>query len=350
MYTRIRCPCFFIGGTESDFSDQQQQDEAAARIQASYRGYRTRKDLRNKKESEAATRIQSNYRGYRSRKSVLHRTESEAEVQAATTIQASYRGCRVRKSDSNLQGAATIIQSNYRGYKTRKGLKEKGVDFGQKRNAAPERRYSDVETNAATKIQAGYRGYQVRKSQKQNLTDLAQEQAAAKIQAQYRGYKTRKSFNTKSCGVLQRRHSASEAETLAATRIQAGYRGYKVRKQNRRHSLDLTQQRAATKIQACYRGYKTRKTLKERGQQKSLLTVDSISSEGMIHPYDSRFSFSLPEDVKFEGSLDDDSDSDIDKVVNKMQAYQDSVKSMKELRLSEDNTTGQGEDINQNQV
>ena len=64
---------------------------AATRIQAGYRGYKTRKTL---KEDQAATKIQANVRGHQARKKLKEQEEQDA---AATKIQAHYRGYRTRK-------------------------------------------------------------------------------------------------------------------------------------------------------------------------------------------------------------------------------------------------------------
>lgn len=267
--------------------------------------------------------------------------ESEVETNAATKIQASYRGYRIRMAESNRQRAATTIQSKYRGYKTRKELGT-NVDF---KHAASQ--VFAPEASTAEKMERD-RKTQIKKC---SSIDLTQDKAATKIQAHYRGYKTRKENETNAYEMLTRRHSASTAKILAATQIQACYRGYRNRKQiRRRHSFDLRQHYAATKIQVFYRGYITRKTLRETGPQMSQLTVDSFTGEDIIQPYDSRFSFSLSEDVKFEGSLDDDSDTEIDKVIHKMQALQGSAKSVKDIRVSKEDTAEQTHDINENKL
>ncbi|XP_064653020.1 uncharacterized protein LOC135503391 [Lineus longissimus] len=210
-----------------------QEDEmknAAVKIQANYRGYATRRDLREQgyametrqvhrsheevmEETEAATKIQATFRGHKARKELAEETE------AATKIQAGFRGHKARRELAEERQAATKIQAGFRGNKARKELAE--------------------ETEAATKIQAGFRGHKARK-------ELAEEKkAATKIQAGFRGFQTRKEL------------SVQAEEDQAATRIQATFRGRKTRQ-------DLAQQKrndAQTKIAANYRGYKTRKDL-----------------------------------------------------------------------------------------
>ena len=74
------------------------------------------------------------------------------------------------------------------------------------------------------------------------------------------------------------------------------------------------------KIQSYYRGYKTREQLKKSYSSKNFLGV-SNDDEFALHR-DSRTSFSLPEGVKFEGTLDEDSDSEIDKMVDQLEEKQ----------------------------
>lgn len=264
------------------------------------------------KLNEAATKIQSCYRGHRVRQK---RPETKnggksgvKEDAAAAKIQAGYHGFKVRKELKAQNEAAVKIQAGYQGYNVRKQLRK-----GEGNAANTNLPSITEEEEAATKIQATYRGHQARR--KAQEAKEANE-AAVKIQAGYRGFHARKKIPRKN-------------EDEAAIKIQAGYRGYKARK------LKRAQSDAAVKIQSYYRGYRTRKDIQRSlTKQSSLLGVSKPSDTTLGQHRDSRFSFSLPEDVKFEGDLDDDSDSDIEKVVDKMEAYQKSVKSMKEIHVN----------------
>ncbi|XP_055870958.1 abnormal spindle-like microcephaly-associated protein homolog isoform X3 [Biomphalaria glabrata] len=278
-----------------------EKDAAAAKIQASYRGYRSRQDLQRHKEEESALRIQSGYRGYQTRKQLSDANEKMKETKpkgdsqkeknpkqvpkknqdedmwdqeewAATKIQSAYRGYTARKTleRSDLHGkstsrnedaAAAKIQASYRSHLQRKSLREKNkVDQHAREMAAFKiqssyrgyRSHQDrlKKNNAALKIQASYRGYQTRKlnshSQKKSM-----ELSARKIQAAYRGYLYRRQSQTK--------HINEEDEIKAAKKIQATYRGHQTRQYvSQKNKKDM----AASKIQSAYRGYQNRKHLK----------------------------------------------------------------------------------------
>lgn len=115
---------------------------------------------------------------------------SISEENAATKIQANFRGYRVRKqikdtsvvvSASSAAANAAVSGGCCSGQQSTDGnhmLTSAGVG---KRGAL----MSDERDQSATKIQAGIRGFLVRKKQK-----MASD-AATKIQANFRGFKTR---------------------------------------------------------------------------------------------------------------------------------------------------------------
>ncbi|KAK7595180.1 hypothetical protein V9T40_001613 [Parthenolecanium corni] len=118
----------------------------------------------------------------------------ESLKQAVVKIQATYRGFRTRKSIQMSAEAATKIQAHFRGYKVRKNLKHSS-SLNDLRNSASSScsnlsSQQDLEKHV-TKIQAGVRGYLVRK--RHSLQNVA----AAKIQMNYRKYKSRKESKTK---------------------------------------------------------------------------------------------------------------------------------------------------------
>lgn len=118
--------------------------------------------------------------------------EDDAIKQAAVKIQATYRGFRTRKSIQISASAATRIQAHFRGYKVRKSMKKSSSlnDLRANSNSSScsnisESQRLDLEKHV-TKIQASVRGYLVRKRHS------LQNSAAAKIQMNYRRYKSRK--------------------------------------------------------------------------------------------------------------------------------------------------------------
>ena len=302
-------------------SKQESLDKAATKIQSTFRGHRARQEIRKgnaASEENDAEKTQGVVDGFGGKQ---YGSEEHA---AAVQIQAGCRGYITRKELKMRDEAAIKIQAGYRGYAVRKGLKEGSVRSNldrvdeevPKANEDNEELESNEEVEAAAiKIQSAFRGHRTReavlskKEKEENATDAKEEGnratereldlAAIKIQSSYRGYHTRKQ--------IQERGEA-------ATKIQAYYKGYRVR------GLRRAQSEAAVKIQSYYRGYKAREQFKKSYSSKNFLAV-SNDDEFALHR-DSRTSFSLPEGVKFEGTLDEDSDSEIDKMVDQLEEKQ----------------------------
>ena len=193
------------------------------------------------------------------------------------------------------EAAAIKIQSAFRGHQTRNACRgELKSDFPADQGIEGK----EVDSSPKEGSEAFEQDHQEQRANIAKETD--RDEAATKIQSSYRGYYTRQQLKLKD---------------KAATTIQAHYRGYRVRELRRAKS------EAAVKIQSYYRGYKTRESLRKRHSTKTFLDV-STQDEFALHR-DSRTSFSLPEGVKFEGSLDEDSDAEIDKVVDKLTAIKE---------------------------
>ena len=349
MLSQVECFCYLFLYTVRGFDDcllgsqidgyyryehfgsnREELDKAATKIQCTFRGHRARQEalkrlapeqLEVEKPQDSSGEVTESFGG---------KSYGGTEHSAAARIQAGYRGYNTRKELKVRHEAATRIQAGYRGYTVRRGLKENC--FGKpdlerieeedtsEPNDGKDLERSEEEQTAAIKIQSAFRGHRTREAL-QNAkedkvpaeegkdstaeevvaaaNDMHPDEAATKIQSSYRGYYTRKQLGEKQ---------------EAATKIQACYKGHRVRK------LRRTQSEAAVKIQSYYRGYKTREQLKKRQSAKSFLDV-SKDDEFALHR-DSRTSFSLPEGVKFEGTLDDDSDTEIDKMVDELEAKQ----------------------------
>lgn len=118
-------------------------------------------------EENAATKIQANFRGYRVRKQIKDTNGSGVPAGAD-------RGSAVAGSSTSPSSSASTSSTS---------VMMDGVVC--KRSAASGNLLGDEREVCATKIQAGIRGYLVRKKQK-----LASD-AATKIQANFRGFKTR---------------------------------------------------------------------------------------------------------------------------------------------------------------
>lgn len=115
---------------------------AATKIQANFRGYRVRKQLkesstsqrRRQQASQQQQQQQQQPQQLESRQqskpkdAFLKRqnTREALEEKSATKIQAGIRGFLVRKRQQAVQAAATRIQAGFRGFRTRKLLKQNG--------------------------------------------------------------------------------------------------------------------------------------------------------------------------------------------------------------------------------
>ncbi|KAG8312780.1 hypothetical protein J6590_015964 [Homalodisca vitripennis] len=122
---------------------------------------------------------------------VKRRAEDDAkEAAAATKIQATFRGFKARQELKDVDQAAAKIQAGFRGYKVRKEMKNgrSRRSSNPEQGEAPQRiqHSGSVEESAATKIQAGVRGFLVRRKYQK------EQDAATKIQAGFRGYHSRK--------------------------------------------------------------------------------------------------------------------------------------------------------------
>lgn len=92
-------------------NSSQSEDDAATRIQAQWKGYRVRKQLRNSRKMKNG---QQNGHGLE---------KISIEEKSATKIQASWKGFKIRKELQNCRVAATKIQAGWKGFKARKELR-----------------------------------------------------------------------------------------------------------------------------------------------------------------------------------------------------------------------------------
>ncbi|XP_011687197.1 PREDICTED: transcription activator MSS11 isoform X2 [Wasmannia auropunctata] len=115
---------------------------AATKIQANFRGYRVRKQLkestqRRRQQQQQQNLLQDRQRDHHQQQQHEHTkpkehllkrqsTREALEEKSATKIQAGIRGFLVRKRQQAVQAAATRIQAGFRGFRTRKLLKQNG--------------------------------------------------------------------------------------------------------------------------------------------------------------------------------------------------------------------------------
>ena len=287
-----------------DLEDPEVQ-AATEKIQAGYKGLKTRRALKDKQEDSDKDKPPTD-----EGKDKIEPAEEEEvdidledpEVQAATAkIQAGYKGMRTRRDmkdkkeddakpeepeeeevdidleDPEVQAATEKIQAGYKGLKTRRALKEKHEDdisdkpLAEENKGKPEAEEEEVdidledpEVQAATeKIQAGYKGMRTRRDMKDkkeedakqkepdeeevdiDLEDPEVQAATAKIQAGYKGMRTRRDLQEKKPDTAG--ENATENENSVDIDL---------------HDKEV--QEATVKIQAGYRGMQTRKELKNK--------------------------------------------------------------------------------------
>ncbi|XP_061173140.1 doublecortin domain-containing protein 2-like isoform X6 [Saccostrea echinata] len=204
---------------------QKEKDQAAAKIQANYRGHKTRQELAKQKEdvnkkdalNKPADTKKDDKKPDQKTKADTKNTEMK-EDEAATKIQAGFRGHKTRQELKKQQGNQQVKDAKNSSVNTGKTTSKRG----QKQSE---------EDKAATKIQAGFRGHKTRKELAEKKAEEEElNHAATKIQANYRGHKTREELK-KNQAPATKTNQYNEEEEKAATKIQAGFRGHQTRKQ-----------------------------------------------------------------------------------------------------------------------
>ncbi|KAM4642165.1 abnormal spindle-like microcephaly-associated protein [Discoglossus pictus] len=281
------------------FQSRQYQSlrKAAIYIQASFRGFKVRKELEWKHKMatkiQAAFRMHRAYTQYREMKMAArviqgwykltaecrHSRETYLKLRQSTiVIQAAYRGTRARKNVKNMHSAATIIQSCYRMYCQKNYYKSLlgAVLTVQQRYRSQKARDSALQLYQNTRratilLQAAFRGMTARQQVRR------MHQAAVIIQRNFKCFIESKRYlelrMTAVC--LQRRYRNSVVSKCqrqeylslrkAAICIQAAYKGFQEREKMKR------EQRAATRLQAVYRMHRVRVQYKAIRQAATLI-------------------------------------------------------------------------------
>ena len=305
-------PTFTLTTVDGSTEDIE-ENAAAIKIQAGFRGSQARKQIKAMKDQEEESSIATSddTEAYDCSENSseddggvtqIVKARSEMEIDcAATTIQGGYKEISEKDAevieeevdidldDPDVANAATKIQAGFRGSQARKEvqeMKQEKLKNQDKEKETPEEVDIDLDdpdvANAATKIQAGFKGHQARKEVQQmkkekmeqekeatenekeateeidiDLDDPEVADAATKIQAGFKGSQARKE--------VQKMKQEKIEQEQAATKIQASVRGRQARKEvQEKKKLKNEQDEAATKIQASVRGRKARKEVQEK--------------------------------------------------------------------------------------
>ncbi|XP_076112230.1 uncharacterized protein LOC143080326 isoform X5 [Mytilus galloprovincialis] len=265
-------------------------EKAATKIQAGFRGHQTRKEMQSKtdvksetkvdqsKQSEteevdidlndpevekAATKIQAGFRGHKTRKEMLSKTDVQTTQEKEPSKEE--EEVDIDLNDPEVEKAAIKIQAGFKGFQTRKEMQSKK---------------SETEVKTEEKTEA-------KKEEKQeeevdiDLEDPATADAALKIQAGFRGYKTRKELQgqveegktKESDSNTESKEETKTESKVEETKTESKVEETKTDSKEEEVDIDLTDpevEKAATKIQAGFKGYKTRKGIQDKKSETSV--------------------------------------------------------------------------------
>jgi len=293
-----------VEDAKEEAADEAEMEKAAAKIEAGLHGMKTREELHEAKGDDHAVKDEENIEGAHSKedddeapgKVVEAHDWTAEEEEAAKKIQAGFRGYKTRKmadddndrpssatkdhdesehhhggtprdeneasdkkpdvdiemDDPALQDAAVKIQAGFRGHKARKELKKDGADDDEPQTApspspaADEKNHDEKPTD----------------SEAIDLSDPAVNEAVVKIQAGFKGFKTRKQLHAKAAqeSEADENHEDNSAENAAESREHKAPSPENDVADNLDHDSE-ERQNAMEKIQAGLMAYKTRQQL-----------------------------------------------------------------------------------------
>ncbi|XP_037875719.1 sperm surface protein Sp17 [Bombyx mori] len=117
-----------------------------------------------KSEEQAATKIQAAFRGHRTRKSMSMKAAKQEPCKPEPVPTKAELEAEFKSDDKELCHAATKIQASFRGHQARKETQAQKEKEKQDKEDIEKIDLTDPDLNkAATKIQASFRGHKVRK-------------------------------------------------------------------------------------------------------------------------------------------------------------------------------------------
>eukprot|EP00392_Amoebophrya_sp_AT5.2_P000124 g124.t1 len=195
--------------------------KSATEIQAFVRGFLLRRERAHvaAQRAAASTRLQAVYRGYKSRSATLMQRETRGE--AAQTIQRKYRArAEFRKEQQVRCEASTKIQCGARRLLA-KNLRNR------MQNDKEKQRRDALESAAATRVQsAARRLFAIKLRLRKHTEQQEQQRVALKFQAKFRMWKARCAFTqTKTCAVaiqslFRKKQAQREVRPLVAKRAE----------------------------------------------------------------------------------------------------------------------------------
>lgn len=269
-------------------------NEAAVKIQASFRGHKTREELKHKKEEEeAAVKIQSSFRGMKAREQVKEIRESRSQEAINEKAAAKVEGEKLDEgvaqqpqsdaaekpvektgdididlNDQEVQDAALKIQASFRGHKAREEVKSIRSQSSHSGPAETEVDKQGDDTQAAQEAATPAEG---KDAVDIDLNDPEVQEAALKIQSSFRGHKARESVKSMRSneGSEKGATPSGEAEAEVANEAIAEQQAAddnEAKPSGEEIDIDLTDPevgKAASLIQASFRGQKVRQELKQ---------------------------------------------------------------------------------------
>ncbi|XP_074026485.1 IQ calmodulin-binding domain containing protein igloo isoform X2 [Leptinotarsa decemlineata] len=166
------------GSTTTPDGDEQNKEDDKRSSTATAGHYEGSKN----EEDKAAIRIQAVFRGHQTRKS-MKQPANKVEASTASSAEPTREQLEeeFRLDDKELCDAATKIQASFRGHMTRKHEADKKTDSADDgpmvMNEKEQEELADIDltdpdlNKAAVKIQASFRGHMVRKENEEETTD-----------------------------------------------------------------------------------------------------------------------------------------------------------------------------------